>query len=491
MNVRTRFAPSPTGFQHVGGMRTALYAFLFARRHHGQFVLRIEDTDKEREIEGSIGHTIESLKWLGITWDEGIDIGGPYEPYLQSNRLTLYREYAQKLISAGHAYPDPYTPQEVDAFRAEAEAQKKPFLFREHRPEIIEPWDGTKPLRFRVPTIKRYEWHDLVFGDLSAGEEALDDFILIKSDGFPTYNFCHVIDDIEMKITHVTRGQEFISSTPKFLSLYDALGATPPQFASFPPILGEGGQKKLGKRDGAKDILDYRAEGYLPEAMVNFLALLGWNPGTEEEFFGMEDLIAQFDLERVQRSGAQFNEEKLLFINQHWMRTLSDEEFIRMGELMSPYTDDAGTDPVYTPEKMKAIVPLLKERAQTFEEAREMLTGELACIFIAPTPEKAVLLAKAPQNKDPIGFTKQALEALLEPITGLSAADSVDHIKISLMPLADQNPKESGGRGAILWPLRYALSGQEKSPDPFTLIHILGSEESVLRIQNALAILGE
>ncbi|HEX8994305.1 MAG TPA: glutamate--tRNA ligase family protein, partial [Candidatus Paceibacterota bacterium] len=201
--IVTRFAPSPTGFMHVGGVRTAIFAWLFARKHGGRFLLRIEDTDKEREVAGSIEHIIESLRWLGITWDEGPDVGGPYGPYLQSQRLDIYKKYARILIEKGYAYPDPYTEEEVAAFRAKAEEEKRPFLYRDHRPETFGTWDGTKPLRFKVPAIKRYAWVDLVRGELSAGEEALDDFILIKSDGYPTYNFAHIVDDKEMGVTHI------------------------------------------------------------------------------------------------------------------------------------------------------------------------------------------------------------------------------------------------------------------------------------------------
>ncbi|HEX7651780.1 MAG TPA: glutamate--tRNA ligase, partial [Candidatus Paceibacterota bacterium] len=355
--VRTRFAPSPTGFMHVGGVRTALFAWLYARKHGGQFILRIEDTDKEREVEGSIAHIIECLKWLGIEWDEGVDIGGPHAPYLQSERLASYKQYAERLAAAGHAYPDPYTAEELESFRARAEAQKRPFLFRDHRPEVMEAWDGTKPLRFRVPEIKRYEWDDLVRGRLSAGEEALDDFILIKADGYPTYNFAHIIDDFEMKVTHIMRGEEFISSTPKFLSLYDALGIERPAIATMPVILGEAGTKKLGKRDGAKDLLEYRAEGYLPEAMLNFLALLGWGSSTNQEFFTREELVAAFDLGHIQKGGARFDEEKLEHVNQHWMRLLSDEDFIRQGNLSAPNA-----------AILRKAVPLIKERAKTFGE---------------------------------------------------------------------------------------------------------------------------
>ena len=258
--VVTRFAPSPTGFMHVGGVRTALYAYLWAKKHQGSFILRIEDTDKDREVEGSIGHIMESLKWLGIDWNEGPDIGGEHAPYIQSQRLDLYKKHARILIDRGYAYPDPYSKEELDEFRKEAETNKKAFLYRDHRPENFGVWDGATALRFKTPEIKSYTWTDAVRGELSAGPEALDDFILIKSDGYPTYNFAHIIDDLQMNVTHVMRADEFISSTPKFLSLYDALEIRPPIFVTLPPILADGGNKKLGKRDGAKDILDYKAE---------------------------------------------------------------------------------------------------------------------------------------------------------------------------------------------------------------------------------------
>ncbi len=477
MTVRTRFAPSPTGFLHVGSARTALYAWLYARKHNGKFVLRIEDTDKEREVEGAIGHVMESLKWLGIQWDESIDIGGPYEPYVQSARLESYRSYAHRLVDAGFAYPDPYTEEKVEALRASAEAEKRPFLFREHRPETMSAWDGASPLRFKVPEVKRFTWEDAVMGTLSAGEEALDDFILMKGDGYPTYNFAHVVDDIEMKITHVMRGQEFVSSTPKFLSLYEALGEVPPVFVTLPPILGEGGAKKLSKRDGAKDILDYRREGYLPEALVNFLALLGWSPGGDQEFFTPYGLIEAFDIDRIQRSGAQFDEDKLRHLNREHLRQLSDEAFITRGELHAP--DDS---------RLLKAVPLLKERAYTFSEAREMLDGELSCLFATPTLAPQALLAKEPTERP--GATKQALTDVLELLTSLPPQLPSEAVKMALMPLADAaEALGKGGRGAVLWPTRYALSGQERSPDPFTLISILGIEESSSRIRAALAIL--
>jgi glutamyl-tRNA synthetase len=465
---------------HVGSVRTALFAWLFARKHHGQFILRIEDTDQEREVEGSIGHIMQSLKWLTLQWDEGPDIGGPYEPYIQSARLDIYKKYAEQLLAAGHAYPDPYTQEELEALRAKADEEKRPFLFREHRPDFVdervEEWDGKRPLRFKTPVLKRYTWNDLVRGELSAGEEALDDFILIKSDGFPTYNFAHVVDDIEMKITHVMRGEEFISSTPKFLSLYEALGVEPPQYATLPVILGPDGKKKLSKRDGAKDLLEYRAEGYLPEAFINFLALLGWNPGTEQEYFSTESLIAAFNLEQVQKSGANLSEEKLLSVNQHWMRELTPEAFIQRGNLTA---SDA--------EKLLKAVPLLQERTHTFQEAQFMLEGELLCLFSEPELQKSALISKEPENTE--GLTKEVLEGVLDLLDAILGEQTPDEVKDIIMPYADMNPKEKGGRGAVLWPLRYTLSGQERSPDPFTLISILGAKESGLRIKAALAIL--
>ncbi len=484
MAVRTRFAPSPTGYMHVGGVRTALFAWLFARQNGGQFILRIEDTDKAREVEGSIGHIIESLKWLDIEWDEGIDIGGPFEPYLQSARLDSYHKYARQLIEAGFAYPDPYTEEQVEGFRQQAETEKRPFLYRDHRPDTFGEWDGTQPLRFKVPEVKRYTWNDLVYGELTAGEEALDDFILVKSDSYPTYNFAHIIDDLEMEITHIMRANEFISSTPKFLSLYEALDIKRPEFATMPPILGSDGNKKLGKRDGAKDILDYRSEGYLPTGMMNFLALLGWHPEGDQEVFTPEELIKTFDITRIQKGGARFDEEKLRFINREHMRQLSDTAYIAAGNLTAPDTS-----------RLEKVVPLLKERSHTFGEAREMMGHELACIWTAPAVDRDMLISKEVPSETRGAYTKQALTDLAATIKTLpnNLANDLDaeSIKEQLMPYADQNPKENGGRGAVLWPLRYALSGQEKSPDPFTLISILGTEESLLRITAALAILGE
>jgi len=272
--VRTRFAPSPTGYLHVGGIRTAVFAWLTARQAGGQFILRFEDTDKKREVAGSDQHIIDCLKTLGLDYDEGPDVGGPHGPYRQSQRLDIYKQWAEKLVEQGRAYADPYSPEEVQAFRDEAAKNKQPFLYRNHRPENPPAWNGSQPLRFKSEP-KDYKWHDAIMGDLATGPEVVDDFILIKSDGYPTYNFAHIIDDHDMEISHVIRGQEFIASVPNYLNLYEALGFEPPVMATAPHVLGPDGRKKLSKRDGAKDLLDYVRDGFLPEALLNFIATLG------------------------------------------------------------------------------------------------------------------------------------------------------------------------------------------------------------------------
>lgn len=470
--VVTRFAPSPTGFMHVGGVRTALFAWLWARKNNGTFILRIEDTDKEREVEGSIEHIIDSLKWLGIDFDYGPKKDGPNSPYIQSERLAIYKKYAQILIEKGLAYPDPYTKEELETFRKEAEIEKRAFLYREHRPENFGVWDGTKPLRFKTPEIRSFEWHDLVQGDLSAGPEALDDFILIKSDGYPTYNFAHIVDDIEMKITHVVRGQEFVSSTPKFLSVYEALGATPPLFVTTPPILGADGNKKLSKRDGAKDILDYEKEGYLPDAMLNYLAFLGFNPGGEKEIYTRAELIDVFDLGKIQRSGARWDDEKLNWMNKEHMKLLPPEK-IEENIL------------AWIPKELQnrnnhLLVPLFLERISRWSDVAELIAaGEMDFFYKPPKINKEQLIYKnTPPEKinNNLNLAIKALEEITEENF------TTENIKTNLMLLADN----LSSRGELLHPVRYALSGQSKSPDPFIIASILGKNETLARLQKAI-----
>ncbi len=462
--VVTRFAPSPTGFIHVGNVRTALFAFLQARHAGGTFILRIEDTDKVREVSGSIERITESLRWLGIDWDEGPGKPGPHAPYLQSERLDTYLKYAWELVEKGHAYPDPYTKEEVEMFRKKAETDKRPFLYREHRPTTFADWDGKGALRFKVPEIKRYHWHDAVRGDLEAGEEALDDYVLMKGDGYPTYNFAHIVDDVLMGVTHIMRGEEFISSTPRFLSLYEALGLTPPIFATLPPILRDDRTKKLGKRDGAKDILDYREEGFLPEPMVNYLATLGWAPqgsGSDGgELFSMTDLIRLFDISKVQKAGAAWNEDKLLWLNKEYLKRLPAETALNSVMIRFKQT---GIEPPR--DVLVRALPTLLERISVWSDLDVLIDrGDLTYLVREPNVSSELLGTIKHLGK---------VRELLEPVEDWS----VDSIKAAVWDFASTT-----GRADVLAPMRIALSGLQKSPDPFMLAYILGKEETLKRL---------
>lgn len=477
--VVTRFAPSPTGFMHIGGVRTALFAYLFARKNNGTFILRIEDTDKSREVTGSIEHIQESLKWIGIDWDYGPTNPGKYGSCLQSDRLDIYKSYALKLIERGLAYPDPYTAEEMTAFRELADTEKRPFLYRNHRPTEFGEWDGTEPLRFKVPEIKRYTWQDQVRGELTAGEEMLDDFIIMKSDGYPTYNFAHIVDDLEMEVTHVMRGEEFISSMPKFLSLYDALEIPYPIFVTLPPIMGPDGKKKLSKRDGAKDLLEYKNDGYLPEAMRNFLALIGWNPGGEQEIFPSNEsdksLFDAFSLEKIQRSGGACNEEKLRWMNRQYLETQSID--FQNQYLLEAIPDSIKSLSQYSDEKLLKMRPIIFERIHNKVEIRAAAeAGEYDYAFSTPKYETEILKWK---NDDSVSSAVPRLEKALE-ILSEADFDSTDTIKLALWPYA-----EEVGKGELLWPLRTALSGRTQSPDPFNIAYIIGKEETISRIKTA------
>jgi len=471
MTTRTRFAPSPTGFMHVGGVRTALFSWLIARHDNGQFILRIEDTDKVREVEGSAAHIIESLKWLCVQWDEGIDIGGPYEPYLQSERLDTYREWAQKLIDSGRAYADPYSKEELEAFRETAKANKKPFLFRDYRPEDPPLWDGTQPLRFKSEP-KDYTWNDAVLGELHTGPEAVDDFILIKSDGFPTYNFAHIVDDAEMGVTHVLRSQEFTASVPKFLNLYEALDLEQPVLATLPYVMAIDGKKKLSKRDGAKDILDYKKEGYLPEALMNFLATLGWNDGTEQEIFSESELIEKFSLDRVQKSPARFDEQRLLWLNGQWIRRLNSEELYERAE---SFWGEAGktADVSYK----QTVLELVAERLKTLADI-PLLSDYF---FTEPTPAWSMV----DENKQLGRLSRDEHIALLkEARDSLEKTDfSTDQITETLNALLETTAQKP----AILFSLiRYALTWAPFSPGLAETMTVLGKDTTLTRLQAAI-----
>ncbi len=468
--VRTRFAPSPTGFLHVGGIRTALFAWLVARQAGGQFVLRLEDTDKNREVEGSSEHLAASLKALGLKYDEGPDIGGPFAPYKQSDRLNIYRKWAQQLIDTGRAYADPYTPQEVQAFREQAQATRKAFLYRDHRPEDPPVWEGSTPLRFKSDP-KAYQWQDEVMGNLSTGPEVVDDFILMKSDGYPTYNFAHIVDDAEMEITHIIRGQEFISSMPNYLNLYEALKLEHPMMATMPHIMNEQGNKKLGKRDGAKDVLDYVRDGYLPEALVSFIATLGWNDGTTQEVFTMEELIAKFSLDRVGRSGARFDEKRLLWVNGHFIRELPLDELIKRVEFF--WSESAKkSDESYR----RQVLVLAQERLKTLCD----LPALTSYFFEEPIEDHSLITENKQLNKlepSEIGSLIHSSHDALEKVEDWSA-ETIQSALNMLLETTGQKP------GTLFSLIRIYTTWSSFSPQLNETLALLGRDRTLMRLHD-------
>jgi glutamate--tRNA ligase len=467
MTTRTRFAPSPTGFLHVGGIRTALFAFLVARQAGGQFILRLEDTDKAREVAGSREHLIASLKALHLDYDEGPDIGGPHGPYVQSQRLEHYRQWAQKLIDADRAYADPYTPEQIQAFRDAAQAEKRAFRYRDHRPDNPPAWDGTTPLRFKAEP-KSYTYHDEVMGDVTTSPEVVDDFILIKSDGYPTYNFAHIIDDAEMNITHVIRGQEFISSMPNYLALYEALGLLRPVFAHLPHIMNEQGNKKLGKRDGAKDVLDYIRDGYLPEALDSFIATMGWNDGTEQETFTMSELTAKFSLSRVQRSGARFDEKRLLWTNGQFIRSLALDD---LAERVNDFWPDsaAGADEGYR----RRILVLAQDRLKTLRDL-----GGFGYFFAEPEINLELIDSNKQLKKLSESERRRLLETAHHELTTLTdwTPDTIQTRLNELLEITGQKP------GILFSLIRIAITWAPFSPQLNDTLALIGRERTLARL---------
>lgn len=468
--VITRFAPSPTGFLHVGGVRTALFAWLLARQAEGTFILRIEDTDKTREVEGSIDHIVECLSTIGIDYDLGPDSDDARGPFKQSERLDIYHAWAKKLVETGRAYADPYTPEELNHFREQAQQAKQPFLYRNHRPENPPVWDGQAPLRFKSDP-KAYDWHDEVMGDLHTGPEVIDDFILIKSDGYPTYNFAHIVDDAEMGVTHVIRGQEFLSSMPNYLNLYEALGLDRPLFATMPFVMNEQGNKKLGKRDGAKDVLDYIRDGYLPETMMSFIATLGWNDGTEQEVFTRDELIEKFSLDRVGRSGARFDEKRLLWMNGQFIRGLAlDELAVRVDQF---WPESArSSDPQY---RLK-VLALAQDRLKTLRDL-SMLTSYF---FEEPAVDMDLISGNKQLKKLDDAERSALLSAASVALSSCEwTATAIQEVLNGLLEKTGQKP------GVLFSLIRIATTWSPFSPQLDETLALLGKEASLRRLDAA------
>jgi len=479
--VRVRFAPSPTGSPHIGNLRSALMAWCFARHHGGVFILRIEDTDMARYVEGSVEAIYDSLRWLGLNWDEGPDIGGPYGPYLQSQRLPLYREYAAKLLALGRAYRCFCSKERLDQVRAEQQARKEPPMYDRHcrsLPEAerkrLEAEGIPSVIRLAIPLEGTTTYRDAVHGEVTFENNTLDDIILMKSDGYPTYNFANVVDDHLMKITHVIRAEEFISSTPKHMLLYQAFGFEPPVFAHVPMVKAPDGSK-LSKRFGATTIQEFRDEGYLPEALFNFLALLGWSPGTDEEILSQEEIIRRFSLEGISKSAAIFNKEKLTWMNGEYIRMCSLED---LTDRCLPFLCKAGLVPEEPSpgerEYIRNVVALIRDRMRTLNQS-----VELADFFLL---EEVLFDEKAAQKWLAPDYVPAALRKARERFLTLEPF-TAESIEKTIRETAEAMAMEAA---KIIHPLRVALSGRTVGPGLFEMIHVLGKHRTLKRLDRVL-----
>ena len=476
MNVVTRFAPSPTGYIHIGNVRSAIYPYLLAKQQSGKMILRIEDTDRERYVDGATELIEDTLKWLGLDWDEGPTIGGPHAPYFQSERKDIYHEWAKKLIAAGRAYADPTPPEKIDEYRQECNAAKKPFLYRNYRPENPPEWKPGIPLRFKAMP-KSYSWHDEVMGDMQSGPEVLDDIILIKKDGYPTYNFAHIVDDATMGVTHVMRGVEYLSSTPNYLAIYEALGLEVPKLVSLPHILAPSGNKKLGKRDGAKSATEYRDEGVLAEAMLNYLACLGWNDGTEQEIYSKDELVKSFSIERIQSSGARYDETKLIWLNGQWIRKIVDEQGVEaLGPRVESFWPECAKGA--SEEYKRKVLSIIYDRLKTLSD----LSGMTSYFFAEPTVDVEMLI----NNKFLKKLSESEIEGLLKAtVSELSQAPAwdADTIQNSLNRLLETTQKKPAELFSLI---RLAVSFAPFSPALNLTLETIGRDKTLARL-NAVA----
>ncbi|OLE79906.1 MAG: glutamate--tRNA ligase [Actinobacteria bacterium 13_1_20CM_2_65_11] len=454
--VRVRIAPSPTGFAHLGTASTALYNVLFARQRNGTFALRVDDTDVERNRPEYELLIYEALRWLGLEWDEGPDKGGPYAPYRQSERVDLYKQNAVKLLAEGKAYKCYCTPEELDAERRQAQAERRPYKYS-RRCLIDPPKDRTEfAVRFKVPGGK-VNFTDMIRGEMTFDADLIGDFIVMKSDGYPTYQFASPVDDALMKITHVIRGEEHLSNTPYQLMIIDALGyERPAAYAHMPLILAKDGAKLSKRKHPEANLALYREKGYLPEAMINYLALLGWNPGTQQEIFTFDELVRVFSFDRVQHAGARFDWEKLNWINGEWIRSLDDAELARRLQPFLPKLDAA---------TIAAAVPALKTRMTKFSDA----TALLEYLWTDPTPPTL--------DSESIERISAAAEALKDVAWEPSA---IHERLMQVVEASGQGPNKT------FMPLRLAVTGKKISPPIDYTLALLPEEVAMERIRRVL-----
>ena len=477
MEVRTRFAPSPTGYMHLGNLRTALYTYLFARRNGGKFILRIEDTDQEREVEGAVDLIYKSLAVSGLSHDEGPDVGGPFGPYVQSERKDLYLPYAKQLVESGHAYYCFCTKERLDEARAEAEKKGETFKYDKHclnlsKEEIQAKLDAGEPyvIRQNIPTTGKAGFDDVIYGHVEVDCDTLDDNILIKADGLPTYNFANVIDDHLMGITHVMRGNEYLSSAPKYNLLYEAFGWQPPVYVHLTPVMANA-QRKLSKRKGDPSFEDLLNQGYLTEAIINYLVLLGWSPRGEREFYTLKELEEVFDLEGLSKSPSIFDTAKLNWFNAEYIRKLSPEAYL---EKATPWLEK-----VLDPEKFdfKRLGELLQSRTEVFNQLPEMVG------FLKEMPEFGEDLYTNKKQKTNPEIARTALtfvKPVLEGIEDWTEENIHDRVMEAI-------PQTGMKNGQVLWPLRIAISGQTSTPGgAFEIAYLLGKQETLNRLTESM-----
>lgn len=503
--VRTRFAPSPTGYLHIGGLRTALYNFLFAKKNKGVFILRIEDTDKTRFVEGALESLMKSLKWADLGWEEGpvlkdqeIDLTskvvpssaypgvmqiGEYGPYIQSERLDQYRKYTEQLIQKQQAYPCFCTPERLAEMREQQQKNEKPPMYDKHclklsKEEVRDNLNKKIPyvVRLNVPENEIVEFEDFVRGKISFNSNSIDDQILLKSDGFPTYHLANVVDDHLMKISHVIRGEEWLPSTPKHILLYKAFNWDIPSFGHLPLLLTID-KKKLSKRDGDVAVEDYIKKGYLKEALINFVALLGWNPGegSTKEIFSLQELIKDFDLHKVHKAGAVFDVKKLDWINSQYLKKLSIDEFY---EQCLPYLETkeffiTAPEERKTKKYLKKVISIERERLSTLAA----IGDENPYFFQDISYDKELLRWKKLENEE----LKKSLEISRNVLAQIPAEQwNREFLEKKLLETAGEK------RGDLLWPLRATLTGAQKSPSPFEIAWVLGKAETLKRINEGI-----
>ncbi len=496
--VRVRFAPSPTGPLHIGGVRTALFNYLFAKKHHGDFVLRIEDTDQNRYVEGAENYIVEALNWLGIPFDEGPSQEGEFGPYRQSERKHLYEKYALELIEKEHAYYAFDTPERLDFHRKNHEAKGKTFIYNWHNrlkldnslslsnEETKAKLDSGAPyvVRFKSPQDEKLLLHDIIRGAIEIDTNVLDDKVLFKSDGMPTYHLANIVDDHLMEITHVIRGEEWLPSLPLHQLLYNAFEWAAPEFAHLPLIMKPVGKGKLSKRDGEKggfpvfplswnESRGYRESGYFPEAVLNFLALLGWNPGTEQELFSLQELVETFSLERVTKSGARFDPEKTKWYNHQWLQKKPNEE---LASLFDSVLKEIPQD-VRNEGYVEKVVELIKERADFVTDFWEL--GDY--FFEAPTTYQEKAVKK--QWKDDTPTIISQLTMVLEPLTDFTSENVEAKVKNWI-------GEQGLSFGKVMPPLRLVIVGDMKGPHLFDIMALLGKAESLARMEKAIRVLG-